>query len=141
MSIEKKKKTKYTKAQIKPQEKKDRFVFNVSWLKGRTNPVRSWHIKMGDEVIILSGKDKGKTGKVLQVFPKEGKVTVEGINIQTKHEKKPGQEKGQIIKLPGKLYICKVSLLATKDGKKVRTRVRYNEEGKRVAVKTGEVLD
>jgi len=141
MTLKTKKKIRYAKSPIKPVEKKDRLVFAQAWLKGRRNPRRSWHIKLGDEVIILSGKDKGKTGKVTQVFPLEGKVTVEGINIRKIHRKLPGQESGEIFEKTGKLFISKVSLFV-KDGEKIKpTRIRYNEQGKRVAVKGGQIFD
>lgn len=67
------------------------------------------HIKKGDTVLILSGDDKGKTGKVLKAFPKEGKVVVEGINTVKKHEraKKQGQ-KGQVVDRPMPMYASKV---------------------------------
>ena len=91
------------------------------------------HVKTGDEVQIISGKDKGKTGKVLQVSPDEKKVLVEGCNMVTKHVKarRQGQLSG-IVKAEGALYACKVMPVCpkckkatrvghdTKDGKKIR---------------------
>ena len=67
------------------------------------------HVKTGDNVMIISGKDKGKTGKVLQTSPKEGKVIVEGLNMVTKHVKPRRQgEQGGIVKAEGAIYACKV---------------------------------
>lgn len=67
------------------------------------------HVKKGDEVMIISGKDKGKKGKVLEVSPSEGKVIVEGRNMVTKHVKPRRQgELGGIVKAEGPLYACKV---------------------------------
>ena len=67
------------------------------------------HVKTGDNVMIISGKDKGKTGKVIAVSPKEGKVIVEGLNMVTKHVKPRRQgEQGGIVKAEGAIYACKV---------------------------------
>ena len=67
------------------------------------------HVKSGDNVMIISGKDKGHTGKVLQVSPSEGKVIVEGQNMVTKHVKPRSQgEQGGIVKAEGALYASKV---------------------------------
>ena len=100
-------------------------------------------IKKGDEVVVLSGKDKGRTGTVSKVLPKDGKVVVEGINIATRH-RKPSQAnpQGGIDRTPAPMHISKVALADPKDGKP--TRVRFEEkDGKkvRVAVKSGETID
>ena len=81
-------------------------------------------IKKNDKVKILNGKDRGKTGKVLQVFPNEGRVSVEGLNILIKHlrPQKRG-EKGQRIEFPGLINISNVSLICPKCGKD--TKVAY----------------
>jgi len=80
------------------------------------------HVKRDDTVIVLSGKDKGKKGKVIQVAPKEGKVIVEGINMVSKHVKPKSQEEtGGIIKGEGAMYACKVQLLCKKCNKPART--------------------
>ena len=81
------------------------------------------HVKTGDTVMIISGKDRGNSGKVLQVSPKEGKVIVEGRNMVTKHVKPRRQgEQGGIVKAEGALYASKVMPVGhtVKDGKKVR---------------------
>ena len=91
------------------------------------------HVKTGDNVMIISGKDKGKTGKVLAVSPKEGKVIIEGRNMVTKHVKPRRQgEQGGIVKAEGAMYASKVMPVCPKcnkptrvghavvDGKKVR---------------------
>jgi len=98
-------------------------------------------IKKGDTVVVLAGKDKGRTGSVLQVFPKDDKVLVDGINVHARH-RKPDQmnPQGGIERRPAPLHISNVAI-AGKDGK--ATRVRFEErDGKkvRVAVKSGEVI-
>jgi large subunit ribosomal protein L24 len=99
-------------------------------------------IKKGDRVIVLSGKDKGRTGTVSQVMPKDGKVLVDGINVAARH-RKPTQAnpQGGIDRSPAPLHISKVAI-AGADGKP--TRVRFEErDGKkvRIAVKSGETID
>ena len=92
------------------------------------------NIKRDDKVIVLSGKDKGKEGKVLSVDPKAGKVIVEGVSVASKHSKPRKQgEKGGIIKLETPIYACKVQVLCPKCGK--ATRVAHKlENGKNVRV-------
>ncbi|OYW44298.1 MAG: 50S ribosomal protein L24 [Sphingomonadales bacterium 32-68-7] len=99
-------------------------------------------IKKGDTVVVLSGKDKGRSGTVSKVLPKDGKVVVDGINVAARH-RKPSQAnpQGGIDRLAAPLHISKVAI-AGADGKP--TRVRFEErDGKkvRVAVKTGETID
>ena len=91
-------------------------------------------IKKDDKVIVLSGKDKGKTGKVLVADPKSLKVIVEGVNVATKHQKarKQGQESG-IIKVETPIYVSKVQLVCPKCGK--GTRVAHKiADGKKTRV-------
>ncbi len=100
-------------------------------------------IKKGDEVVVLSGKDKGRKGTVSQVLPKEGKIIVDGVNVAARH-RKPTQEnpQGGIDRAPAPMAIAKVAVADPKDGSP--TRVRFEErDGKkvRVAVKSGEAID
>ena len=85
-------------------------------------------IKTNDKVKILSGKDKGKTGKVIQVFPKEAKVVVEGMNVIKKHLRSRSKtEKGQVLELSAPFSASKVMLLCPKCEKAIR--VGYKSEG------------
>ena len=88
------------------------------------------HVKTGDTVVILSGKDKGKKGKVLEVSPKEGKVIVEGLNIATKHVKPRRQgEQGGIVEAEAAMYaVC------PKCGKPTRVAHKFLEDGTKVRV-------
>jgi large subunit ribosomal protein L24 len=99
-------------------------------------------IRKGDTVVVLSGKDKGRTGEVVKSLPKEGKVIVSGINVHARHRKPTQQSpQGGIERKEAPLHVSKVAI-ATDDGKP--TRVRFEErDGKkvRVAVKTGELIN
>ena len=92
------------------------------------------NIKRDDKVIVLSGKDKGKSGKVIAADPKADKVIVEGVNVATKHQKaqKKGQD-GGIIKVETPIYVSKVQLVCPKCGK--GTRVAHKiADGKKTRV-------
>ena len=92
------------------------------------------HVKTGDTVMIISGKDAGKSGKVLAVSPSEGKVLVEGLNMVTKHVKARRQgEQGGIVKAEGALYASKVMPVCSKCGKAVRVG-HVVKDGKKVRV-------
>jgi large subunit ribosomal protein L24 len=93
------------------------------------------HVKTNDTVVVLSGKDKGKKGKVLQVSPKEGKVIVEGLNVATKHVKPRRQgEQGGIVEAEAAMYACKVQLVCPKCGKATRIGHKILEDGSKVRV-------
>lgn len=93
------------------------------------------HVKTGDTVVILSGKDKGKTGKVLQVSPKEKKVIVEGLNMATKSVKPRRQgETGGIVKAEAAMYACKVQLVCPKCNKGTRIAHKIDGDGNKVRV-------
>lgn len=77
-------------------------------------------IKTGDNVRVLVGKDKGKEGKILQVFPKLERVVVENVNMLTKHLKKRGNTPGQAIKFPSPIHASNVQVLSSKSGKSGR---------------------
>ena len=86
------------------------------------------NIRKDDKVVVLSGKDKGKEGKVLVADPKAGKVIVEGVSVATKHQKPRRQgEEGGIIKVETPIYACKVMVVCPKCGK--ATRVAHKLEG------------
>ena len=92
------------------------------------------NIKKNDTVIVLSGKDKGKKGKVLVAMPKDSKVIVEGVNVATCHTKPRKQgEQGGIVKAEGAIYACKVMPVCPKCGK--ATRVGHSvKDGKNVRI-------
>ena len=94
---------------------------------------RKMHVKTGDTVMIISGKDKGRTGKVLEVSPSEGKVIVEGCNLATKHLKPRAMgQLGGIVKAEAPLYASKVMAVCPKCGKPTRVGHKITEGGAKV---------
>ena len=101
-------------------------------------------IRKGDKVIVLSGKDKGKTGQVTSAMPKLGKVIVSGVNIATRHKKaSQADPQGGLERKEAALHISKVAILDPKDGKATRVRFDVSKDGKkvRVAARSGEKID
>ncbi|MDJ0690060.1 MAG: 50S ribosomal protein L24 [Xenococcaceae cyanobacterium MO_188.B32] len=102
------------------------------------------HVKKGDTVQIISGRDKGKVGEVLETLPKTSKVVVKGVNVRTKHVK-PQQEgeSGQIATFEAPIHSSNVMLYSNKE--KVASRIGYTfkEDGRKVRMlkKTGEIID
>jgi large subunit ribosomal protein L24 len=113
--------------------------------KKKVAPTRfKMHVKTGDTVQVISGRDKGKVGKIVKTLPKESKVIVEGVNVKTKHIK-PRQEgeSGQISNFEFPIHSSNVMLYSEKE--KVASRVCYTftEDGRKVRKlkKTGEIID
>ena len=113
--------------------------------KAQAQPQRyKMHIKTGDTVQVIAGKDKGKVGEVLRAIPKLSKVVVKEVNVRTKHVK-PQQEgeSGKIITFEAPIHSSNVMLYSTKE--KVASRVghTFTEDGRKVRVlkKTGEIID
>ncbi len=102
------------------------------------------HVKKGDTVQVISGKDKGKVGTILKTFPKGSQIIVEGVNVKTKHVK-PQQdgESGQITTFEGPIHSSNVMLYSEKE--KIASRICYTftEDGRKVRKlkKTGEIID
>ena len=100
-------------------------------------------IKKGDEVVVLTGRDKGRTGKVLEVRPVKSKLVVEGVNIATRHVK-PSQvdPQGGMKRTPAALHVSNVALVDPKNGGPTRVGFKVVDGKKvRVAKKSGEVID
>ncbi len=103
-------------------------------------------IRTDDEVIVISGKDRGKTGKVLRVDPKKEKVFVEGLNIIKRHQRPTqtaaGQQAGGVIEREGPIHVSNVMLIDPKDGKPTRVGIEI-ADGKRlrIAKRSGSRLD
>jgi large subunit ribosomal protein L24 len=108
-----------------------------------TTPVRKMHVTKGDLVVVISGDDKGKRGKVLKAMPAKGRVVVEGVNIAKRHRKarQQGEESG-IISFAAPLAVSKVMLIDPKQDRPTRVRRRVDKDGtvERVSVRTGEPI-
>lgn len=92
------------------------------------------HIKKGDNVIVISGADKGKTGKVIKSFPDRSVVVVEGVNMRKKHEHaRRTDQKGQVIQKPNPIHVSSIAIADPANGKPTRVSIKM-VGGKRVRV-------
>ena len=103
-------------------------------------------IRTDDSVVVISGKDKGKTGKVIRVEPQKGRVYVEGLNMVKRHQRpNPARPNAQVgvIEKEGPIHISNVAIVDPKDHKPTRVGITRNEEGRRVRVtrRSGAQLD
>ncbi len=101
-------------------------------------------IKKGDKVVVVAGKDKGHTGEVLRVLPKQDRVIVSGANVRTKHIKRSADNpRGGRVQREFPIHISNVMLADPKTGKPTRVRIKELESGRRVriAVRSGEQID
>lgn len=101
------------------------------------------HVKKGDTVAVIAGKDKSKTGKIKMIVPKKNGVIVEGLNIVKRHTRARGNEAGGIVEKEAPINISNVMLYCNTCKKPVRTRVNLLEDGAktRICVKCGESFD
>lgn len=101
------------------------------------------HVVKGDRVRVVRGDDKGKEGKVLRVFAKTGRVTIEGVNIVKRHRKaRRAEEQSQIMEMPAPVHASNVMLLDPKSGEPTRARTRLDADGtkERLSVKSGDAI-
>ena len=99
-------------------------------------------ITKGDTVQVISGDDKGKRGKVLRVYPKTGRVTIDGVNVVKRHRRATQTAEGGIIEFPAPIHHSKMMLLDPKTGEPTRIRRRKDADGtlERIAVKSGQSI-
>nr|WP_222530181.1 50S ribosomal protein L24 [Azospirillum sp. 412522] len=100
-------------------------------------------IKTKDKVVVLTGRDKGKTGEVLKVFPKENRAVVQGVNVVKKHQRASARSQGGIIEMEAPINVSNLAHVDPKDGKPTRVGFKILEDGRkvRVAKRSGEVID
>jgi large subunit ribosomal protein L24 len=100
-------------------------------------------LKKGDKVIVLTGRDKGKTGEVLKAFPRDNKVIVQGVNMMKRHTKPSTATQGGIVEREAKIHASNVAHADPKDNKPTRIGFKKLEDGTkvRVAKRSGEVID
>ena len=100
-------------------------------------------IKKGDNVVVLTGRDKGKTGTVMKVMPKESRVVVQGVNVVKRHTRPAAGQQGGIVEKESTIHVSNVSLIDPKTSKPTRVGYKTVEGGRkvRVARRSGDVLD
>jgi len=100
-------------------------------------------IRKGDKVVVLTGKDKGKTGEVIEVRPSEDRVKVRGVNLVKKHQRQTPTQQGGIVEIEAALHVSNVAHIDPKTSKPTRVGFKTLEDGRkvRVAKASGEVID
>ncbi|MFG1264405.1 50S ribosomal protein L24 [Xanthobacter aminoxidans] len=100
-------------------------------------------IKKGDKVVVLAGRDKGRTGEVIQVLPKDEKALVRGVNIVKRHQRQSANQEGGIISKEAPIHLSNVAIADPKDGKPTRVGFEVLDDGRkvRVAKRSGERID
>ena len=100
-------------------------------------------IKKGDRVIVLAGKDKGRTGEVIEVNPKENRALVRGVNMVRKHQRQTANQEGGIISKEASIHISNLAMTDPKDDKPTRVGFKTLNDGRkvRVAKRSGETID
>ncbi|MFQ5784070.1 MAG: 50S ribosomal protein L24 [Alphaproteobacteria bacterium] len=104
---------------------------------------RKLRIKKGDEVIVITGKEKGKKGNILRVFPKDGRVLVQGVNMVKRHTRPSAASAGGIVEKEAPLHISNVAHIDPKSGESTRVGYRTLDDGRKVrfARRSGEIID
>jgi len=100
-------------------------------------------IKKGDKVVVITGKDKGKTGEVIRVLPSENRVLVRGVNVARRHQRQTARDQGGIIAKEMPVHMSNIALADPADGKPTKVGFRFNKDGvkERYARRTGEIID
>jgi large subunit ribosomal protein L24 len=99
-------------------------------------------IKKGDRVVVLTGRDKGKRGEVIEVRPKEDRALVRGVNMVRRHQRQTAKDEGGIISKEAPIHLSNLALEDPRDGKPTRVGVKFLEDGSkvRIAKRSGEVI-
>ena len=100
-------------------------------------------IKKGDKVVVLTGRDKGRSGEVVQVMPKEERAIVRGVNLVKKHQKQSMNQEGGIISKEAAIHLSNLALADPKDGKPTRVGFKVLDDGRKVrfAKRSGDLID
>ena len=101
------------------------------------------HIKTGDQVMVIAGRDKGRTGEVIEVRPTEERALVRGINIVKRHQRQSAQQEGGIISKEAPVHLSNIAVADPKDGKPTRVGFKVQPDGKkiRIAKRSGAEID
>ena len=105
--------------------------------------MKKFRLRKGDDVVVISGRDKGKTGSILRVIRSEDRVVVDGINMVKRHTRPSQAQPGGIVNKEAPIHISNVALADPKDGSATRVGYKFLEDGRkvRVAKQSGEVID
>ncbi|MGN6471202.1 MAG: 50S ribosomal protein L24 [Rhizobiaceae bacterium] len=100
-------------------------------------------IKKGDKVVVLTGRDKGRTGEVMSVSPKDSRAIVRGVNLIRRHQRQTQNQEGGIITKEAPIHLSNIALADPKDGKPTRVGFTFQKDGRkvRVAKRSGETID
>ena len=100
-------------------------------------------IRKGDYVVLLAGKDKGKSGEVVKMLPKENRAIVQGVNMIKRHQRQTAQQDGGIVTREASVHVSNLALEDPKDGKPTRVGYKFLKDGRKVrfARRSGEVID
>ena len=100
-------------------------------------------IKKGDKVVVLTGRDKGRNGEVVQVMPTEGRAVVRGVNMVKRHTRQSGTQEGGIISKEAPIQLSNIAIADPKDGKPTRVGFKVLDDGRkvRVAKRSGDLID
>jgi len=100
-------------------------------------------IKKGDKVVVLTGRDKGKTGEVFQVMPREARALVRGVNLVKRHQRQSATQEGGIISKEAPIHLSNLAYADPKDGKATRVGFKILEDGRKVrfAKRSGDLID
>ncbi|GJD93717.1 MULTISPECIES: 50S ribosomal protein L24 [Methylobacterium] len=100
-------------------------------------------VKKGDKVVVLTGRDKGRSGEVIQVLPKEDRALVRGINLVKKHQKQTQNQEGGIVSKEAAIHLSNIAVADPKDGQPTRVGFRILDDGRKVrfAKRSGDLID
>ncbi|MFZ1680489.1 MAG: 50S ribosomal protein L24 [Rhizobiaceae bacterium] len=100
-------------------------------------------IRKGDKVVVLAGKDKGRSGEVIEVMPKDDRAMVRGINMVSRHQRQTASQEAGIIRKEAPIHLSNLAIADPKDGKPTRVGFSQNKDGKkvRVAKRSGATID
>ncbi len=100
-------------------------------------------IKKGDKVVVLTGRDKGRTGEVVQVLPKEERALVRGVNLVKRHQRQTADQEGGIISKEASIHLSNIAVADPKDGKPTRVGFKFLDDGRKVrfAKRSGDLID
>ena len=101
------------------------------------------HVKKGDRVIVITGKDKGKKGEVISALPQEDRVVVQGVNMVKRHQRQSANQEGGIISKEATIHLSNLAIADPKDGKASRVGFKVLDDGRkvRVAKRSGDLID